>query len=812
MHRRYRLEIFNRGVTATTGTVAYTLSSSDFTTRAPIAGGFSVRAAEARVESLPWSVEILDRGSTFTAKIANSSGRLHLLGRMTRLKSSIDSTASTAYQTMAVGRLTDVQLSPGITAYTLTINDERWVERQTDVFTKANTAMLIPSGMISAFHNIPATPPAQWKVRVVTGNVVCLEFAPGNASSLPAPVAAKASNVIVNDVKPDSVGGHTGITVGNFTHCRFRNTGNTTDYEIATFDSVFSATGGTLKPIAPGQTFVEKFAQSVNVERPLYVWLVWTASQPSVGATVTGYVYAPTHPPTSDLPLHIGGTQGVAPFTLARQLYSGTYSGTTTLTVRYSTSRFATLEADQSFGRLWLRLTNPTPMADILDSIYGGYGVAPFTDSSGKIAPFPLRLPASTAITVSTLLTLGSSNIDVSGHPTWEHSAGEIVNAFTLSVPRYDVTFIGQLSAERYRTILLTAEIDSIKATTATVTRTHDNTTTLGRRDRAFTLPGTPIKQPLGTAPTSQANLRVVDELADVLAAQIFPRFGDGPIYSQTQAMRSVDLTTRGRILPGTFVKVALGTFPNPATLARGSTRIMQVVERWDTPIGPRFRLLDVGPNLAVLTAPAIALAQSTKDTRHAVIGTVTSIPSGAKYEAHLAITSTGSTAPATASTRWFPVVARGTSTFTRGFLPSKSKVWGRVRAFKPNRVGSAWSTNGSVVTASITVPTISGVSSITAGTATIKWANGSSRYPTEVMVDASTAATLGSSNRIATVKAGSTRYDLVGLNSNDSHKIGVRHADGYGGYSAQDTTTFTTTTGYTAAPSLKGLIVLQGG
>lgn len=807
-HRRYKLQIYARGVTATTGSVSYTLLSSDFGA-APTAGGFRVDAAAARVESLPWQCRILDRGSTFTAKIADSSGRMHLLGRLTRLLSSIDSTASTDYGVMAVGRISDLNLAPNITSYDLTIADERWVERQTDVFTKANTAMLVPSGLITPFHNVPATPPPRWTVRKVVGNLVAIEFTPGTGINVPLPIVNRAVTIIQNDLKPGAISGNTAITSGNFTHCRWRNAGSSTDYEIATFDSQRSKVG----IIGPASSFLNAFEDGIVVA-PFYVWLVWATSQPTVGDVVTGYIYAPTHPPTEDLPLHIGGANGVTPFGLEQSLYQGTYSATTGGTVRFSTGTMASLAADASFGRLWVRITAPQKMNQMIDAINEAYSVAPFTDSSGKILPTPLRLPASTAISLSALATFGSSNIDASGHPTFEHPSGDVVNQINLSVPRYTVKTFGLLTAEKYAAQLLTATIDGITTSTGSVLRTHDTVTNLGVRSRDITLPGTPYRQPINT-PTSAARFTAVDDIADHLAAAIFPRFGDGPIYSDVQAMRSVDLSTRGRLLPGTFVKLALGTFPNPGSLTRGSTRILQIIERWDAPIGPKFRLLDVGPNLAVLSAPSLALAQSTRDPNHAVIGTVSSIPSGARWAVQLAVTSTGSTAPATASTLWFPIKAssRGTAstTFTRGFLPSKRKIWGRVRAFKENRVGSAWSTNASVVTATIAAPNISGITNITAGTATLKITVGSTRYPTDVLMDTSTAATLGSSRRIASLPANTTQYEIVGTTASHKYLVGVRHIDHFGGVSAQDTTTYTSSSSFTQAPDLKGLTILAG-
>lgn len=806
--RRYRLDIYARGVTSTTGSISYTFDTSQFA-EAPIVRTQIVRASEGTVESQPWTARLMDSNQSFTALLADSSGRMQLLGRLVRLRSSLDSTASSNYQNLAVARFTDLQMSGDVATYDCTFTDERWIERQTQVFTKANTCMLIPVGLINAFHTAPATPPVNWRVEKVTGNVVLISYYGNTQQSPNVFTTYDALQVIIGDVKPGAIGGSITVTAGNFNTVRFRDATNTTDREIVTFDSTHQLPS--VRPVLPAPTIVDNMSKTLGmVETPFYAWLYWPTSQPSVGATIKGYIYAPTHTPTDSFPLHIGGTDGKRPFTLVKELYQGTYSGTTSLTVRYSTSAITALENDPSYGVGWWRITSPAQLDQFLDDhIYGPYSAVPFTDSSGKIAPLSLRLPHSTAITPATLPTLGSSNIVAGTHPTWEHPSDEVVNAIRINVPTY--TNLAATLPGPITTIVMPgfqgwpgAGIDHIQVSTGFLDRTHDSINNIGRRERQYTLAGAVSKSPVGTPPTTGTCLPSADDLADQLASNIFPRFGDGPIYSSINAMQTVDTSTAyGRLLQGKFVKVSLATFPNPVVNARGSTRLMQIIERQDRPDGPSFRLLDVGPNLAALSGIAISLAQSTRSPRHAVVGTISSIPAGAGWDAQLAITSTGTTAaPVTTSTKWFPVAGKGqlsvSTSFTRGQLPSKSKIWGRVRALKSNRIGSNWSAAASVVTASITAPSGFAVSSITAGTATFKWTNGSTEYPSQVMVDATSTATLGTTNVAATVTMGTTRFDATGLTANDGHKAGVRHFDLYGGVSASNSATFTTTTGFT--------------
>src|SRR5512144_2432253 len=111
---RYKIDIYASGVVSTTGTIAFTLQSSQLTNGAPTAGGYLVRPTLGRVEGQPWSFSPLDVNSTFTSHLASTAGRLNLLGRLVRFRRSLDSTATTAYQTQTAGRISDVILDPSV--------------------------------------------------------------------------------------------------------------------------------------------------------------------------------------------------------------------------------------------------------------------------------------------------------------------------------------------------------------------------------------------------------------------------------------------------------------------------------------------------------------------------------------------------------------------------------------------------------------------------------------------------------------------------------------------------------------------------
>src|SRR5439155_3040522 len=140
-------------------------------------------------------------------------------------------------------------------------------------------------------------------------------------------------------------------------------------------------------------------------------------------------------------------------------------------------------------------------------------------------------------------------------------------------------------------------------ATTWGTTRSYDTLTYFGRRQVTFQLPGVSFLTDFSTAFYGAHP----DGIVDRLAQSLFQRFGDGPAYTQIECSSAIDATTNGAILPGAFVRLTVGIFPNPAVAARGSTRVLQVLQRDITPRGRAFRLLDAGANLTALAKPTIS-------------------------------------------------------------------------------------------------------------------------------------------------------------------------------------------------------------
>lgn len=813
---RYKAEIYAPGVTATTGTISWTFKTSQFA-EAPQVGGQIVRPLDGRVESNPWELRLTDVGSTVTS-ILSSSGRLQLLGRMVRVRQSVNSTASSSYTNLGVGRLTDVVLGDDVASWRLLVSDERWQERQMTVFTRVGYGVsLIPMTRVTPFQTFPMfNGKHPWICKKKSGNLVALSYR--TDAGYPLPTSNQLASLIQDDVKPTIIPGNYSISAGNFNTLRYHNTVTNTDYEIQGF-----AQGGVFVGIVSGDHILGPIGDpswgQQNGPQGLVVWIVWPTSQPNVGDTVYGFVAAPTHAPTNALPLLLGGAGnlvfanptnigskpslqgGYHPADLVKDLYNGVYS--TAGSVRASTAALAKWRARGEDGHVWFRITRPWNLADFVEQrCYAPYGVVPVVDSSGKIAPVSVLNPASSVFAPANLPTLSSTNL-AAPHPTWMSQSRELLSQVVFTQEVYGL-----------QPDINQAPLDGLTATTISRTTNWDSITRLGLVSRTYAF-GSLMPGIKGFSPptTALAGIFTPTAAMQARAQSLFARFGDGPVYSDVVTLPSADQTTNGTLLPGQYAKIVLGTYPNLGANARGSTRVLQVMSRTAQPNGAALSLLDLGAPSNPLGTPSLALALSSMSSRHAVKYTITSMPVGARFRLAFNATSTGTTA-APGSTMFRAAGPAGTTSALVGVfgaLPSGRKIWGRVRAEAPNRINSAWSAAASVVTAKIAGPTGLGISGVATYEANVSWTNGSSLYGIQVCLGNSTSDVLGTSQQAGLLRPQTTKFQLTGLDKGTKHKVGVRHWDIYGGFSTMPTGTFTTTTGLVVPPHPPPPFIIHG-
>lgn len=789
---RYKIDVYAKGVFATTGSIDVTLQSSRLVNGAPSFGGFLARPTQGSVESQPWSFNVLDVNSTFTGRLRDSSGRFQYMGRLVRASRSLNSTSSSAYKSVTVGRISDVILGKDISSYEVRVSDERVLERNTMVFAHLDDSVsVIPGGL---------TPPKGfagiWAVRRVFGNLVALQLTTvrlvySNQVASFIRQDMKSVNVVWSLVSPS------GITSGFFKNLRWRNVSNSNDYEVGYLGNVQLPIVQYNPPLTPTDGLFN-FSDTNNSS--FIIWVVWTASVPSVGTLVPGFVHAKGAIPTDAVPLNVGPFH---PGELTRKVLNGDYS--TSGPVRYSTAAIATWKADPQYGQVWYRATGPELMSDFLEKkMYQAYGMIPAIDSSGKVAPVSVLTPTTIAP-----IALTSTNL-TQPHPTWQAMGREVVNAVTVRIAQYNA----QTNPRPFAADLVTP-------TTWIFSTQYTNTykgsvASVGRRELALTFGS--IFAPGTLYPTNSSGPQYYTPSPDSMVAHLqrrwFDRFGDGPIYVDAQCLASVDNTTLGPIKAGSWVSMTLATLPGVG--ARGTSRYMQVMRREDTVIGPKLTLLDLGAAVGGLAAPSLGtFALSSQSSRFGIKAVVSGSTAGALHDIRLGI-GTSAAAPASNSSKWKMVVSGGSTSATThqiGALASNSWWWGQVRQTKAGRLMSPWSTGAKKqLTAKIGGPTSCVASSISAGRAKLKWKLGtaSSIFPTEVMLTDSTGQTLGTSLSVTRTIPATTQYQLGGLTTGANHKAGVRHCDPFGGFSTIAQTVFTAS-GSRTAPPPKGIIIVAG-
>jgi len=774
--KAYRVRIAQPGATGTsTATVAFT---STVLAEAPTVLHPTVRPLQGRTESRPWGVTLVDHGSSFTAQLADSSGRTDLLGRLIWVDRNLAGAGMVRHGT---GRITDVMLQPSVTEYRVVIEDERRIERNTRIFS-TNTTRLFPPGPHIRYGDHSPPPKGRFQVTFTETS------APGSTVQRYALCVFERQLPLLTEgafraMESDVVENVNRSTVGNFNTLRLR-VGNT-DYPVVRFGA------GPLPSDIIGEGAIrenerERLEEGNGGE--IGVWVVASSSQlPEANTFTSAFLHMFAHAPTEDIPLHLPTTH---PMQILQAVYDGDYGGPG---VRYSTAAMATVQA-LSMPRVSFRVTDQEVMAEWLDeNIYHPHLVAPFVDSSGKVVPRSLDLPDSTA---DITFTFTAANLR-EPHPTWNHNIRDAVTVLRLthSAEHFYRTGHGQRIDDYPADRIVPREVSS--------TYVHDRSTSIGLYEHEVFIRGQHHRL-TGRGITGQ------DPQFNTYPAwakhRFFNRFGDGPIYGEMHA-----LTTAEDVQAGDWGIINLETMPNPSSGGvRGGTRYVQLLQRDDTPDGPRFSYWDGGRAAQPLDAPDFALSTDAASPHHGLTVTLTSHPdvTGLGFELQFAQGGTSGRFDNRLTT------FNSTGVYRFGAFKSGTTWAARMRSVSPWRLPSTWRySTANVATDALTAPTLSTFQSseITEGTALMRWTNGESAYPIEVMGDDSTSAALSTANRAEILQAGSNQY-LWTFDSTGSYLVGARHRDAFGGVSPTDSTAFTSSDGgLPNAPSLLGFSVVWG-
>lgn len=665
----YRVRVATRGASVVSGFVDFSLSVSDLAAP-PSISGQAVDVIEGHTESRSTSLTIVDYEGVITSRLGDVDGAMQLLGRLVEIQESDNNGFS--WTTIATGRWSDLQeTTPG--EWNIQIDDERWLERNTTLFDTAHTSYIWPSGLKSKWRGFEAGVPSSnayfltYSAIKIFAGVTFYEI---RAKLKGYPISSSVSSWVSQDLRDFPL---LGATIGVFRTLVANING--IDYKIAKFGAWDEA--GLMDGFSPN-----------NKSSVLQFWISIPTGEtvPPLFSYVPIYLHAPTAEPSQILPFHLGmqgdafgtDTGQIHPFEFAKRTYD-------LIGVRYSSAAFAALIADANYGQIGIRVESKAVTYDFLEAnIYKTYGVVPFINANGEVAPKSIRLPAD--IDIDTLPEINNSNLAGGGHPTFEHTSQDVINRIRFNFTQLksirqragaiDGWYIqagddwwadGLLGRQDYREA---APEDS-----------GVSSNVFGIRRTEFELHGINAGAWSDFVEYLKDNIKdlggTVESLIAIIKTEVFYRFKDGAIRGQFTGIRSTD-----SIQPGDLVLLSGTTLPNPAVNARGAGRIVQIVSKKREITGPIFEFLDVGPFLQPIDPPTLSLDLEAPDILTYTLGDV--VVGGAA----IVQIGYGVTQP-TVWQRAETHVADGD--YVVEGHPSSTTIWVRARNTSPGRISSIW-------------------------------------------------------------------------------------------------------------------------
>jgi hypothetical protein len=770
-------------------------------------GGQRITPIDGRVESLSWKFSLLDINENVTAKLSDAEGKGDILRRIVDISKSTD--GGTNWTLLTTGRITDIDLAESVAAFDFTVQDERYIERTSEIFTDAlpdngdptdlseisiirgsETSSVYPAGFAEeaggtgfAWAGFPRVDYLQYEVGNVDGNLVRLD--PGLSGAVPIhgtisndePVGmisnlpAHLESEILDDLKSghDSNSVRTDATEGDFENLIVHVDGTNREvlaWGIIDNDHIGSQLSGE--------------DQTSRVIRSFYI--VWPTNQPSINTLFTDvYFHMPTSEPTSALRKHLGGPQQStknvfrSPFQTLKEIYDE-------LGVRYDSTAMQNLIDDQRFSGFGVAVDGPKNAADwIQKNIYSAFGVAPTFNAAGEVVPKPILQPNAEEIPDVTTLTEITAD-KASTHPTFQNTTRELATVVKIEKNGpVGLGYLGKRATTRDRDKLPdNIPFDMVRYGTKTAEFESDNIDRLGRHVHTIEMDGT---TPFGTG------------FNEHVARGILFRYASGAIHTELRGLDSLS-----SIDEGDYVIVNISSYPNLDNQARGGARLMQVLTRSHGHTGPTLTLLDAGPQLQPLDKLTISAAQNTNNPTNAIDVSISGLATGATWILQAA---ESDTEPASSSNLW-QTIESGTSTGTQVIdgLASDTTYYFRARQMKDKRVGSLWSDAAFASTAALTAPSNLQTQNVQGCSAQIIWTNGDSEADIEVFLD-------GTKRR--TLSAGTTFHFLKYLTTSTTYTVGVRHIGPQQGVTSTTSIDFTTDSTPEVGPPTLGIVILSG-
>lgn len=425
--------------------------------------------------------------------------------------------------------------------------------------------------------------------------------------------------------------------------------------------------------------------------------------------------------------------------------------------------------------QLMLRITAAWKLGEFLKRVvYGPFGLATRIDSQGRQVLFSTRIKTSTTpVKVIALADLADAESTI-----FDLDDSTVANRVTFRTERYSE--LVDFPTEE------TATPDAVYVTPVSVTVDNgDPAAGYSDREIVYDIPGT-----MAIASVD------LEQFVTGVGREIFDRFGRGAIGSELNCLSSVDAVL------GEEVQLNLPHLPNAVPGAtpvsqRGGIRLVQVVQRTETPHGPVLKVLDSGTSAQASTAPTLSIAAGA-DTRKVAVITITN--AAALAAAGLLVRlelGRGAVQPAAGDLLTIADPAAVTSVTTPA-QDAGTRLWVRARSEKNGQRPSAWSAWVNVQLAALNAVTGLSVSAEVAADRSrrlLTWAVGANAtdMPVEVLTNQAGEA----ARTVALLPAGSTQYELRALDA-ATRTATVRHreASPFGGVSADATVSVVTNAG----------------
>tara|TARA_R110000787_G_scaffold7296_6_gene25047 strand:- start:3250 stop:8364 length:5115 start_codon:yes stop_codon:yes gene_type:complete len=771
------------------GTLVPITATVDFTWTAlgeyPAYGAQNINLLRGEFVTTPWEVSVVDASNAVINNMA-TGGRMDLIGRIAEIQENRD---SAGWATVATGRLTRMTQQSDVKTFSVQISDERWVEQRATLFTEGGTTSLYPAGPIGRFkgwstYNIGSTGAAYAQVTETSGDRTRIRIAESNDNQLKSSIVQWIQADVVADADQTRTDGS-----GNFNHLRMRLQG--VDYQVLALSEKtvadLSVSGSVTELV--DEAFLEAAADD-EITLTFSAWIYTPGGLPIAAQSqgYRGWLYAPSAPPSTVLPLHVGATDSGSKWDAASNSWALVTAIYDEIGVRYDQTAFDDLENSTA---VWMDFRITSPVKDVRawlnKHVYAPLLVAPFIDSQGRVSPRSMRTPTDESFLGQTIYyDWANSFVFDEGllktAPSWEYGN----DAISVVVVEYKGLEFAKNS--------LTSSADNMKVIEAPDDEfTSDRVAQLGRHSVVYNGDGLwRTSSLLGTYSgffeynnpdwVSVANRRTAQ--MQYLADNVFARYGDGSITGRFDSLKfTADGTGRtplDDVYAGDYVVLDVGTFPNPQTPSMGARRVVQIVSKAIQKDSIRWEYLDVGPDLQPLVAPTIAsLVTTAASPKHSVTVTMSGIPAGATATLWIGI------GAGTTFNRIEAGVANAVATIIPD-LPANTLIRVRAMSEQDKLIGSSWSAESTVTTAAISPPT--GLTSAVSGTSIqLNWTVGDPDYRTEVQYKKNADADWITA-RVDPLREGSNWF-LLNLDSpSTAYDFRVFHVDKFQGESAAAT------------------------